>query len=275
MSAIPASATPGALRNGSVLGLLAAQIRAEVLANLRQPEFLIGVVAIPVLLFAMFGLVEAGQIMQGGTDVGAMLFASMASYGVVSMAVFAFGVDVAQERGRGWLRRLRITPLPLWVYFAAKAVMAMAFTVVIFAVMLGVARVGGVEFDVTRLLRTGAVLLTGALAFSTMGYALAFWARPRTATTIGNLVFLPLSFASGFFFTLNGLPRFVQDLAPFLPTYHFGQLVWNQMAPVQDVVAFGSPAPEALWVHAAWVAGSFVLFGIAAAAGYHRDRGGG
>lgn len=268
----PRRLMPQATRNGGAVGMLVAHVRAEIRQNLRLPEYMVGVVAIPILLFAMFGLPEAGQIMPGGTDVGAMMFVSMSCYGIVSLAIFTFGIDIAQERGKGWLRRLRATPMPMWVYFAGKAAMALVFSAVILAVMLVAALLlGDVAFDAERLARTLLVLMAGALAFAPIGFALAYWARPRAASAIGNLVFLPLAFASGFFFTLNGLPRFVQQLAPYLPTYHFGQLAWSQMAPASDVQAFGSPAPGSLASHAAWVVGGAVIFGVLAAVGYRRD----
>jgi ABC-2 type transport system permease protein len=264
--------SPGARPAGSMAGLLAAQVLAEVRQNLRIPQFLIGVVAVPVMLYAMFGLPEAGQIMPGGTDIGAMMFASLSCYGVVSLAIFTFGVDIAQERGKGWLRRLRATPMPMWAYFAGKGAMAVAFAAAILVATAAVATLaGGVRFDAARLMRTSLVLVSGALAFSTMGFALAYWTRPRAAAAIGNLVFLPLAFASGFFYTLDQLPGFLQDLAHYLPTYHFGQLVWNQLAPASDVQAFGSPVPDSLLVHLVWVIGCFVVFGILAAIGYRRD----
>ncbi len=277
----PATATtaerrlsPGAKPSGSIAGLLAAQVLAEMRQARRVPQFLIGVVAVPVMLYAMFGLPEAGQIMAGGTDIGAMMFASLSCYGVVSLAIFTFGVDVAQERGSGWLRRLHVTPMPMWVYLAGKCAMAVIFTAAIVVATLAVAVLaGGVRFDPARLVRTCLALVAGALAFSPMGFALAFWARPRAAAAIGNLVFLPLAFASGFFYTLNALPGFLQDLAHYLPTYYFGQLVWNQLGPTTDVVAFGSPAPDPLPVHLAWVLGCFIVFGALAAAGYRHHLG--
>jgi ABC-2 type transport system permease protein len=269
---LPRRLSPGTKPTGSAAGLLATQILAEVRQNLRVPSFLIGVVAVPVMLYAMFGLPEAGQIMEGGTDVGAMMFASLSSYGVVSLAIFTFGVDIAQERGKGWLRRLRATPMPTWAYFAGKCAMAVVFSAMILAATAAVATLaGGVRFDPARLLRTSLVLMSGALAFSTMGFTLAYWTRPRAASAIGNLIFLPLAFASGFFYTLNALPSFLQDLAHYLPTYHFGQLVWNQLGPASDVQAFGSPTPDSLLVHLAWVIGSFVVFAVLAVIGYRRD----
>jgi ABC-2 type transport system permease protein len=263
--------SPGTKPTGSAAGLLATQILAEVRQNLRVPSFVIGVVAVPVMLYGMFGLPEAGEILPGGTNVAAMMFASLGCFGMVSLAIFTFGVDIAQERGKGWLRRLRATPMPMWAYFAAKCAMAVVFSAAIVVATVAVALAGGVRFDGARLVRTSLVLVSGALAFSTMGFALAYWTRPRAAQAIGNLVFLPLAFASGFFYTLNGLPGFLQDLAHYLPTYHFGQLVWNQLGPVADVQAFGSPAPDSMLVHLAWVIGCFVVFAIIAAAGYRRD----
>jgi ABC-2 type transport system permease protein len=264
--------SPGTKPTGSAAGLLATQILAEVRQNLRVPSFLIGVVAVPVMLYAMFGLPEAGQIMPGGTDIGAMMFASLSCYGVVSLAIFTFGVDIAQERGKGWLRRLRATPMPMWAYFAGKCAMAVVFSAVILGATVAVATLaGGVRFDPARLVRTSLVLVSGALAFSTMGFTLAYWTHPRAASAIGNLIFLPLAFASGFFYTLNALPSFLQDLAHYLPTYHFGQLVWNQLGPASDVQAFGSPTPDPMLLHLAWVIGCFVVFAILAAIGYRRD----
>jgi ABC-2 type transport system permease protein len=105
-----------------------------------------------------------------------------------------------------------------------------------------------------------------------MGFALGFWTRARAATTIGNLIFLPLSFASGFFFPLAQLPQFLRDLAPFLPTYHYGQLVWATVGTPADVETYVGTSPEGTWVHVAWLVGTFVAFGVLASWGYRRDR---
>lgn len=275
-TAIPADRrlSPHAERTGSLARLLATQVAAEVRANLRVPEYLIGVIGVPVILYAMFGLPQAGTMLPGGTDVGAMIFASMSCYGVVSLAIFTFGVDVAQERGRGWLRRLRATPMPMWVYFAGKLVMAAVFTVVILTLMAALAvLVGGVRFDVGRTLRACAILVAGSMAFSTMGFALAFWARPKAASAVGNLLFLPLSFLSGFFYSLAALPQFLQELAPKLPTYHFGQLVWTQMAPARDVVDYGALTPGPIASHLLPLAASVVVFSLLTAWGWRRNVG--
>lgn len=83
--------SPEAARMPGALGTLAAQLRAELRSSARVPEYVVGVVAVPIILYTMFGLPNAGEVLPGGTDVGAMMFASMSAYGVVSLAIFTFG----------------------------------------------------------------------------------------------------------------------------------------------------------------------------------------
>lgn len=270
----PRRLSPEARPTGTLVSLLGAQVMAEVRQGLRMPEYLVGVVGVPVLLYAMFGLPQAGKLLPAGTDVGAMMYASIACYGVVSLAIFTFGSDVANERGKGWLRRLRSTPMPMGVYFAGKLVMAMLFTVAILGLMLMAAVwLGHVAFDVGRLLAAAGILLLGAMALSTLGFALAFWARPKAASAVSNLVFLPLSFLSGFFFPVQSLPSVLQSVAPFMPTYHFGQLVWGAMAPAGDVEAFGALASGSTMSHVWPVVVTSLVFGVIAPLGYRRNVG--
>src|SRR3712207_7768810 len=49
------------------------------------------------------------------------------SYSVISVALFSFGASIAAERGLGWNKLLRVTPLQPRLIFAAKMIMAMIF----------------------------------------------------------------------------------------------------------------------------------------------------
>ncbi|MGI8574355.1 MAG: ABC transporter permease [Egibacteraceae bacterium] len=267
----PAS-PPLTRRNGGPLGLLALQVRTEVLAAFRSIEFVIGVVAVPVLLYAMFGLPGASITLPAGTPYGVMMLVSLSAYGIVSLAIFTFGDELAAERGRGWTRTLRATPLPSWVHLSGKMAMAVIYATLIVVTMSAVAVLaGGLSLDAWNWLAFAAVMLAGVLAFSTLGFAIAYLVRPRAAAAIANLIFLPLSFCSGFFFPLSELPGFLSTLAVWLPTYHFGQLAWRQMAPASDVAAFtGIPTASAV-VHLAWVLGSAVVFGASALLAARRE----
>jgi ABC-2 type transport system permease protein len=104
-----------------------------------------------------------------------------------------------------------------------------------------------------------------------MGAAIAYLARPKAVATIVNLVFLPLSFASGFFFPLSQLPQVLQDFAPWLPTYHFGRLASGTMAPALDVEAYGGPASGSTALHLTVVLCWAVLCMAVTVWGYRRE----
>lgn len=253
--------------------MLLAQVGAEVTRFRRIPEYLIGVVAIPVLLYAMFALPSATTRLPGGTPVGAMTLVSFTCFGVLNQALFSFGAELADERGKGWLRRLRATPMPMWVYFAGKLAMNLVFALMILAgVSVVTVLLGGVRIPPARLGLLALTVAAGCLAFSPMGAMVAYWVRPRAASAIANLVFLPLSFVSGFLFPLAGLPGFFRTLAPWLPSYHFGLLAWRAVASTpSDVRAFGSPTTGRPWLDVAVVAGWCVLCTVLTAVGYRRD----
>ena len=59
--------------------LLARQVGSEVTRYRRVPEYFIGVVVLPVILFAMFSLPIDGDVLPGGRTVLAMLFVSFAA----------------------------------------------------------------------------------------------------------------------------------------------------------------------------------------------------
>jgi ABC-2 type transport system permease protein len=253
----PAASGPvAARRNGGWLGLLAVHCLVELRRAARSIEYLIVVVALPMLLYAMFGLPDADvtNVLADGTHVGTMMMVSLCCYGVVSLAIFTFGEYVAKERAGGWARTMRSTPLPVWSNLAAKAVLGLVGAAAIVASTAGLAVVAGnVRLELAQWVGLVATLLAGVLAFSTLGFAIAYATRPRAATAISNLIFLPLSFLSGFFVPLSELPSVLARIAVWLPTYHFGQLAWRQVAPASDVAAWVGIAPARGGVHLTWV----------------------
>lgn len=268
-----AHAAPNPARpNGGRAGLALLAAATELRASLRTPEFAVGAVAIPVILYAMFGLPNASGILPAGTGVGLVMAVSMCAYGVVSLAIFTFGEDVAKERGRGWARTLSATPLPTWVYLVGKLANALVLGTVIVAAIATLAVVlGEADLPLGTWVQLWLLMLAGVLAFSTLGFAIAYVARPRAAAVIANLVFLPLAFASGFFVPLSQLPEVLRDVAAYLPTFHFGQLAHHLVMPAADVAAWTGAETRPIWVHVAWVAGSAVVLGAAAVLASRRE----
>ena len=261
-------------RNGGPHGLLVAHSLVELRRAARSIEYVIVAIALPMLLYAMFGLPSAdvANVLPDGTHVGTMMMVSLCCYGVVSLAIFTFGEYVAKERAGGWARTMRATPLPVWSNLAAKVVLALAGGVLIVASTAGLAvAAGNVRLPAQQWVGLAGVLVAGVLAFSTLGFAIAYATRPRAATAIANLIFLPLAFLSGFFVPLSELPEVLGDIAVWLPTYHFGQLAWQQVAPHTGVEAWVGRVPAATGVHLAWVLGATVVCGTIALLAARRE----
>lgn len=260
-AARPAGPTP----NGGRLGLLAVHVVTEVNGARRSVEYVVGLVVLPTVLYAMFGLPNDSTWVAGGSPYSTISIGSFAAYGVVSLAIFTFVDELAKERSRGWITTMRATPIPLWSHLVAKLVMAALYATGIVA-LLAAASVptGASRLDVPSWLALAALGVVGVTVVGTLGIVVAFVVRPAAATAIANLVFLPLAFCSGFFFPLSEVPAFVRSVAPWLPTYHFGRLVWSTTATDAEIDAFTGIEGSPLWVHVAWVAGLAVFGAVAA-----------
>src|SRR3712207_8303981 len=93
---------------------------------IRVPMFAIPTFVFPIMFFAMFGLPNLDHTI-GGITAGAYILASYGAYSVMSVAIFSFGAAIAAERGLGWNRLLRATPLRPMPMFISKVAMALLF----------------------------------------------------------------------------------------------------------------------------------------------------
>jgi ABC-2 type transport system permease protein len=259
-----AAPAPSAKPEVAPLGhMLLVQTWAELRMRWRIPAFSVTIVALPVLFFTFFGLPFARQTLPNGTSLGAYLLASFAAYSVGSVMVFGFGIGVATERGLKVDVLMRATPLPPLIAILAKVLNALAYALLSLVILIayGVV-VGGVRQDLVVWIDMIARLLAGSLPFIALGFAIGYLCGPNVAPAVANLVYLPLSFASGLFMPLSQLPTFVRRIAPYLPAYHYGQLGWG---------AVGA-ASEPLLTSCAWLAGYTVLFLLIALRAYRREE---
>ena len=246
-----------------LLPMLVAQTRGEFTMRWRVPAFSLTAIALPILFYTFFGLPFAHQTHPGGVPMGAYLLASFAAYAVGNVMVYGFGIGVAVERGQKVDVLLRATPLPPMVAIAAKVVNALIFSFLsITALIVYAVLVGAVHEGFTVWLNVIVRLLAGSLPFVGLGFAIGYTVGPNAAPAVANLVYLPLSFASGLFVPVSQLPGFVQRLAPYLPSYHYGQLAWS---------AVGAPA-EPLLKSLVWLAGYTGLFMVIALRAYRREE---
>ncbi len=247
----------------SLLTMLLAQTRSELLMRWRVPAFSVTNLILPIVFFTFFGLPVAHVVRGDGVSIGAYLLASFGAYAVGNVMVYGFGIGVANERGMKIDRLMRASPLPPLVFMLAKVVTALVFSLVALVLLIAFGIVvGGIHQTPGVWATIITRLLAGSLPFIALGFAIGYWSGPNAAPALANLIYLPLSFASGLFVPLNQLPAFIQTLAPYLPSYHYAQLAWS---------ALGA-GHESLGVSLLWLAGYTVLFLTPAVRSYRREE---
>jgi ABC-2 type transport system permease protein len=228
----------------------------------RIPAFTISGLILPVMFFAFFGLPNVGRTL-AGINAGAYMLASFGAYAVGSLMVFNFGIGVSGDRAAKLDVLYRATPLPPLMYMAAKLVTAALFGLLALLLLFGFGVVvGGIRLEAMAWIQIITRLILGAVPFAALGFAIGYSVGPNAAPGVANLIYLPLSFASGLFVPLQSLPALVQQVAPYLPTYHYGQLAWS---------AAGAPS-EDLVVSALWLTGYAAVFLAIAARGYYVEE---
>src|SRR5215470_13046333 len=226
------------------------------------PAWSVSGLVMPVFFFTFFGLSFARLTAPGGFSTGAYFLASFGAYTVGQVMVFSFGIGVSTERMLKQDLLMRATPLPPIVDLLARILSAIlfAFVALIGLIVYGV-MVGGIREDLGVWAMVVVRLLVGSLPFITLGFAIGYLAG-NAAPAVANLIYVPLAFASGLFIPVAQLPSFAQQVAPYLPTYHYGQLAWG---------AVGVPT-EPMVTGLAWLTTYMVLFLALAVRAYRREE---
>ena len=197
----------------------------EFLKNLRLRLYTASVLSFPLMFYVLFGLVLNAKEAIAGTAVPRYFIATYGTFGVMGASLFGTAAGLASDRGLGWLQVKRASPMPPFAYFVGKVVVSMIFSgiVVLALILLGVA-FGGVRFPLGEMSKLVATLVVGSIPFSAMGLAIGYFAGPQSAPATINLIYLPMSLASGLWVPLMFLPKIVRQIALALPPYHLSQL---------------------------------------------------
>lgn len=216
------SAQPDKLGFGYYLHALITEIRYEFLRMLRLRAFSLSTIGFPVMFYLLFGVANHNP------EAARYLLASFSCFGMIGAALFALGAGVAMERMQGWLELKQASPMPRFAYLVAKTVSCSAFALITVLLLLAIGMAfGGVHVTLAEAAKLIATTLAGAIPFASLGLLLSFLMPPTAGPGLINLVYLPMSFASGLWMPINTLPHWMQRFAPALPAYHYAQLALN------------------------------------------------
>lgn len=222
---------------------------------------LVQLVRTPLYLFGIFLFSSLVALFPPDKQLGKLSLLFFGGLSLLTFAIDRLGKRVAAERIEGWLKLLRVTPLPAAIYLAAKIVTALLVLSVSLSIVfsLGAWRMG-VHETILQWLTMFFGLLLGIVPFAILGLALGYLFKPKSVDSIIGLS-IPLALLT------CGLPlpypSFVQDLVTFSPFYHYGQLVlWSA----------GLDYDNQLLLHLIWLVWTACIFSLLAVWTYRRDQ---
>ncbi|MEU9476848.1 ABC transporter permease [Streptomyces sp. NPDC048191] len=240
-----------------------ALIKLELTRAFRNRRFLFFSVLYPAILFLIFSSSSGSTDKVDGTGltVATYLMVSMASFGALTAVLMGNSERIAKERENGWVRQLRLTPLPGRGYVLAKtasaAVVSLPSIVVVF---IAAAAFKHVHLGAWQWLALTGVIWAGSLVFAALGVALGYLASGDAVRPITMIVYFGLSVLGGLWMPSTSFPQALQDVAKWLPTHAYaalGRAIEQSQAPSGTDVAI--------------LAVYFVLFAGGAAWLYRKD----
>jgi ABC-2 type transport system permease protein len=163
-----------------------AYTRFEFLRVLHNIRYLVFLVVMPVA----FSLIWAKD--------GPGVMVAMAVYAACGGALLGSGNTIAEDRMTGWLRQLRITPLPDKAWLAGKILQGMLTVLPGVVLVCAVAGfTGHVHLPPESWLAMVAVMLVGSLPFVLVGVLVGLVVRGKSATVALMIVFFALMFLGG------------------------------------------------------------------------------
>jgi ABC-2 type transport system permease protein len=138
--------------------------------------------------------------------------------GIMMNYIISIAVRISTFRNQSILKRLLVTPLPIWKFFAAEITAHVLLALVQAGIILalGVFVFGGHVHG--NILWVFAITALGSVVFLNIGFILSAWAKsPAAASGMGNAVAMPMMFLGGAFFSTAALPWVLPEVAQALP----------------------------------------------------------
>ena len=219
----------------------------------RNRQYLFFTVLLPALFTVLFTQVFGTQAAAAGgqQDYARLYLVSMMAYGALGAALGAT-IRLAFDRSSGWLRQLRVLPVPPGTAFTVDVLVGALLVLPSLLVVALVGRfVNGVQLGLGTWLALIGVLWAGSVVFVALGLGLGLALDSQAAGAAMSILGTVLAALGGLWWPVEILPAGLVDLAHATPSYWYAQLG-------RDVVAGGTPSAGGVLV----LAGFTVVFAV-------------
>jgi len=235
------------------MGGMLALARIEIVRLRRNKRYMMFTLALPVVLYLLVAK-QVQHVTAYGVAYKAYYMVAMASFGAFSGALTGNAQRISQERKDGWIRQLRLTPLPPQSYVVAKIIASLAVSVPSILIVFLLGRFyGGVELAGWKWVVIGLAVWFGTLVFTALAVAIGYRFMPDTVQPMTMFVYLVMTFLGGVWFALGGV---LQDIGQTLPTYQIIKIG-------TDVIGKGTVSAVSVAVILAWLAAVVILATLA------------
>jgi ABC-2 type transport system permease protein len=162
-------------------------------------------------------------------------------WALASGATFGAAITLVSWRKDKLLRRLRLAPISTGTVVTARIGISVAIGLVQMAVFLAIATLPYFGLKLTSAWwMTIPLVVCGILAFMSIGLLVGAFAKTQqAATSIANLIILPMAFLGGAFVPLDFAPAWVREASYVMPLRYL-------VTGMQDVMARGEGPASAL-----------------------------
>jgi ABC-2 type transport system permease protein len=222
----------------------------------RNRQFLFFTVLLPALFTVFFTRVFGAQVGGGAAyqayATGSMV--AMMAYGGMGAALGAT-IRISFDRASGWLRQLRVTPVPTSSVVAVDVLVGVLLTLPSLVVVALVGRfVNGVELALPTWLGVVAALWLGSGVFVALGLLVGHSLEEKAAGAAIGIVGTVLAALGGLWVPVELFPGALRGLAHTLPSYWYAELG-------REVVLDGAPTSSTVLAVAGFAAAFAVLTG--------------
>lgn len=193
--------------------------RVEMALLAREPAAVFFTLALPLLLLSLQGGDNTADPELGGFGTIDVMVPGYLLLVMCTSGLMALPETLASYRERGFLRRLRVSPLRPWQILGAHALTHLTMTLVGLVLLVGV---GIAAFDLNApagFAAAAVALVASAVAVVAIGFLLgAVLPTARTTQAVAAMLYFPAIFVSGAVVPREALPdlaRRIGDLLPF------------------------------------------------------------
>jgi ABC-2 type transport system permease protein len=202
--------------------------RLEIMRVRRNRRYLIFTVGFPVVLYLLLGKQVTANA--EGVSFHAYYMVAMGMFGAFSGALTGNAQRISQEMKDGWIRQLRLTPLPANAYVVSKILTSMATTVPSIVIVLLLGRFyGGVNIPVWQFLIIAITIWFGATIFAALAVAIGYRYQPDQVQPIAVAVYFVFAILGGLLFPIAGT---LQKIGEVTPTYDAAKIAIDVIADI-------------------------------------------